>query len=237
MNAALVAFDCKSIFQFKRTTALFLIGVFWTMLLLSLLSVSSSVWPHEVSFTISQSLLKLMSIESVMPPTISSTVTPFSSCPQSLPASGSFPESALNTRWIRYCSFTYSISPANAYSGFISFRIDWFDLLAVQGTLKSLILHHNSKASIFLSFLFFFFFFVLSLLQHSHPYMTTGKIIALTIGTFVGKVMYLLFNTLSRFVIAFLPRSKLLLILWLHSSSIVLLEPTKIKSLAISTSP
>ena len=165
MNAALVAFDCKSIFQFKRTTALFLIGVFWTMLLFSLLSVSSSVWPHEVSFTISQSLLKLMSIESVMPPTISSTVTPFSSCPQSLPASGSFPESALNTRWIRYCSFSYSISPANAYSGFISFRIDWLTSLQSKGLSRALFcITIQRHQFFFLSFFLFFFFFVLSLL-------------------------------------------------------------------------
>ena len=217
MNAALVAFDCKSIFQFKRTTALFLIGVFWTMLLFSLLSVSSSVWPHEVSFTISQSLLKLMSIESVMPPTISSTVTPFSSCPQSLPASGSFPESALNTRWIRYCSFTYSISPANAYSGFISFRIDWLTSLQSKGLSRALFCITIQRHQFFFLSFFFFLCSAFFMTQRSHPYMTTGKIIALIIGTFVGKVIYLLFYTPSRFFIAFLPRSKLLLILWLQS--------------------
>ena len=117
---------------------------------------------------------------------------------------GLFHESALFIRWPKYWSFSFSISPSNEYSGLISFRIDWLDLLAVQGTLKSLLQHHSTKASILRSSAFF-------MVQLSHPYMTIGKTIALTRWTFVSKVMSLLFNTLSRFVIAFLPRSKRLL--------------------------
>ena len=127
----------------------------------------------------------------------------------------------------KYWSFSFSISPSNEYSELISFRIDGFNL-AVQGALKSLLQHHNSKASILWHSAFF-------MVQLSHPYMTTGKLIALTIWTFVGKVMSLLFNTLSRFVIAFLPRSKCLLILWLQSLSTVILELKKIKSVTVST--
>ena len=143
----------------------------------------------SLSFTISRSLLKLMSIESVMPSTTSFSVVPFSSHLQSFPASGSFfsNESALHIRWPKYCSF--SISPSNEYSKFISFRIDWFDLLASQGTLKSFLQQHGPKASILWYSAFF-------MVQISHPYMTTGKIIALAIWTFVGKVMSLLFNML-----------------------------------------
>ena len=155
----------------------------------------------SLSFTNSRSLLKLMSIESVMP-SISSSVIPFSSCLQSFPASGSFPKS-LCIRWPKYWRVSFSISPSNEYSGLISFRIDWLDLFAVQGTLKSLLQHRSSKALI---------------LQHSaflHPCMTTRKAIALTRWTFVSKVMSLFFNMLSRLVIAFLPRSKCLLISWL----------------------
>ena len=123
----------------------------------------------------------------------------------------------------KYWSFGFSFSPSNEYSGLISFRMDWLDLLAVQGTLKSLLQHHSSKASILRRSAFF-------IVQHSHPYMTTGKTIALTRLTFVGKVMSLLFNMLSRLVITFLPRSKCLLISWLQSPSAVILEPKKIKS-------
>ena len=133
-------------------------------------------------------------------------------------------KSALHIRWPKYWSF--SISPSKEYSGLISFRIDWFDLLAVQGTLKSLLQHHSSKTSILQGSDFF-------IVQLSHPYMTTGKTIALTRWTFVGKVMSLLFNMLSRLVIAFLPRSKCLLISWLQSPSAVILEPKKIKSVCI----
>ena len=129
-------------------------------------------------------------------------------------------ESALCIRWPKYWS--YSISPSNEYSGLISFRIDWFELLSVQGTLKSLLQHHDLKASVQHS--------AFLMVQLSHPYMTTGKIIALTRQTFVSKVMFLLFNMLSRFVIAFLSRSKRLLIAWLQPSSAVILEPPKNKA-------
>ena len=127
-------------------------------------------------------------------------------------------------------SFSFSISPSNEYSGLISFRINWFDHLAIQGTLKSLLQHHSLKASIIQCSAFF-------VVQLSHPYMTTGKIITLTIRTFVSKVISLLFNMLSRFVIAFLPRIKHLLISWLQSPSAVILESKKIKSVTVSTFP
>ena len=133
-------------------------------------------------------------------------------------------ESALHIRWPKYCSF--SNSPSNEYSELISFRIEWFDLLAVRGPPKSLLQHHSSKASILQCLAFF-------MVQFSHPYMTTGKTIVLTIQTFVDKVMSLLFNMLSRLVIAFLLRSKCLLISWLQSPSAVILEPQKIKSVTV----
>ena len=137
-------------------------------------------------------------------------------------------ESALRIRWPKYWSFSFSISPSNDYSGLISFRTDWFDLLAVQGTLKSLLQHHSSKASILWHSAFF-------VVQLSNLYMTTGKTIALTIQTFVSKVRSLLFNALFRFVIAFLPKIKHLLISWLQSLSIVILELKKIQSVTAST--
>ena len=137
-------------------------------------------------------------------------------------------ELVLRIRWPKYWSFSFSISPSNEYSGLISFRIDWFDLLAVPGTLKSLLQHHSSKASILWCSAFF-------IVQLSHPHMTTGKTIGLTRWTFVGQVMSLLFNVLSRLVIAFLPRSKCLLISWLQSPSAVILEPRKIKSVTVSS--
>ena len=137
-------------------------------------------------------------------------------------------ESNLRMRWPKYWSFIFSISPSNECPGLTSFRMDWLDLLAVQGTLKSLLQHHRSKASILWHSAFF-------TVQLSHPYMTTGKTIALTRWTFVGKVMSPLFNMLSRLVITFLPRSKHLLILWLLSPSAVILEPPKIKSDTVST--
>ena len=127
-------------------------------------------------------------------------------------------ESALCIRWPKIWSFSFSISPSSEYSGLISIRIDWLDLLAVQWTLKSLIQHHSSKVSVLWHSTFF-------IVQLSHPYMTTGKTVALTGWTFVGKVMSLLFNMLSRLVIAFLPRGKSLLISWLQSPSAVILEP------------
>ena len=129
--------------------------------------------------------------------------------------------------WPKYCSFSFSISPSNEYSGLISFRFDWFDLFAVQGTLKHLLQHHSSKASILQCSAFF-------IVQISHPYMTNGKTTNLTKWTFVGKVMSLLFNMLYRLVMAFLSRSKCLLISWLQSPSAVILEPKKIKSLTVS---
>ena len=143
-------------------------------------------------------------------PAISSSVVPFSYCPQSLPASGSFPMSQLFA-WggQSTMSFSFSISPSNEHPGLISFKMDWLDLLAVQGTLKSLLQHHSSKASIFRHSAFF-------IVQLSHPCMTTGKTIASNRWTFVGKVMSLLSNMLSRLVITFLPRSKRLLISWLQ---------------------
>jgi len=136
-------------------------------------------------------------------------------------------ESVLCIRWPKYWSFSYSISPSYEYSGPISFRMDWLDLLAVQGTLKSLLQHHSSKASILWHSAFF-------IVQLSHPYMATGKTIALTRWSFVGKVMSFPFSMLSRLVIAFLLRSKRLLIPWLQSPSAVILEPPKIKSVTVS---
>ena len=137
-------------------------------------------------------------------------------------------ESVLHIRWPKYWSFSLNTSPSNEHQGPISFRMDWLDLLAVQGTLKSLLQHHSSKASILRCSAFF-------IVQLSHPYMITGKTIALTRWTFVGKVMCLLFNLLSRLVITFLPRSKCLLISWLQSPSAVILEPRKMKSATVST--
>ena len=130
-------------------------------------------------------------------------------------------DSALCIRWLKYWCFSFNTSPSNEYSGLISFRMDWLDLLAVQGTLKSLLQHHSSKASILQCSVFF-------IVQLSHAYMTTGKTLALTKWTFVGKIMSLLFNMLSRLIIAFLPRSKRLLISWLQSPSAVILEPNYI---------
>ena len=136
-------------------------------------------------------------------------------------------ELSLRIRYPKYWSFSFSISPSNEYSGLISFRIDWFDLLDAQGTLKSLLQHHSSKASILWCSVFF-------IVQLSHPYMTTGKNKAVTRQTFVGKIMSLLSNMLSRLVIAFLPRGKCLLISWLQPPSAVILEPKKIKSVTVS---
>ena len=137
-------------------------------------------------------------------------------------------ESTLHMRWPKYWSFSFTIIPSKEIPGLNSFRMDWLDLLAVQGTLKSLLQHHSSKASILQRSAFF-------IVQLSHPYMTSGKTIALTRRTLVGKVMSLLLNRLSRLVITFLPRSKCLLISWLQSPSAVILEPQKIKSATVST--
>ena len=162
-------------------------------------------------------------------PTISSSVVPFSSCPQIFPSIRVFSnESALHIRWPKYWSFSFNISPSKEHSGLIYFRMDWLDLFVVQGTLKSLLQHHSSKLSILWCSAVF-------IVQLSHPYMTTGQTTALTRWTFVGKVMSLLLNMLSRLVITFLPRSKHLLISWLQSPSAVILELRKIKSDTVST--
>ena len=176
----------------------------------------------SLSITNSRSLLKLMSIESVMPSSHLILCHPLLLPPSILPSIRVFSnESVLRIRWPKYWSLSFSISPSNEYSGLTSFRMGWLDLLAVQGTLKSLLQHHSSKASILHHSAFF-------IVQLSHPYMTTGKTIALTRQTFVGKVMSLLFNMLSRLVITFLPRSKYWLISWLQSPSVVILEPQNV---------
>ena len=161
-----------------------------------------SWWCHPIQLILCLPLL--------LPPSIFPSIRVFSN------------ESVLRIRWPKYWSFSFSISPSNEYSGLISFRTDWLDLLSVQGTLKSLLQHHSSKASILWCSAFF-------MVQLSHPYMTTGKTIALTRLTFVGKVISLLFNMLSRLVITFLPRSKCFLISRLQSPSAVILEPPKHK--------
>ena len=182
----------------------------------------------SLSITNSWSLPKLMSIESVMPsnhlilcrplllPSIFPNIRVFSN------------QSAPRIRWPKYWSFSFNISLSNEHPELISSRMDWLDLHAVQGTLKSLLQHHSSKASVLLHSAFF-------IVQFSCPYVTTGKTIALTRQTFVGKVMSLLLNMLSRLAITFLPRSKRLLISWLKSPSAVILEPPKIKSDSVST--
>ena len=185
---------------------------------------------HQASLSItnSQSLLKFMSVERWCHPTISSSVVPFYSCLQSVPGSGSFPLSQFFTSGGQSIgvSASTSVLPMTD-SGLISFRIDCFDL-PVQGTLKSLFQHHSSKASVFQHSAFF-------IVQFSHSYMTTEKTITLTGWTFVGKVMSLLFNMLSRLIIAFLPRNKHLLVSsWLQSSSTVISEAQKVKSLTVS---
>ena len=160
---------------------------------------SDSLRPHELQHTISWSWLKLMSTESVMPSNHLILCHSLLLLPSIFPSIRFFSnESALHIRWPKYWSFSFSISPSNEYSGLISFRISWFDLLAVQGTLKSLLQYHSSKASIL--------WFSPSLWSNSHLYITNGKAINLTIWTFVSKVMSLIFNMLSRFLIAFLPR-------------------------------
>ena len=176
----------------------------------------------SLSITNSQSLLKLMSIELLMPSNHLILCRPLLLLPPIPPSIRVFSnESTLHIRWPKYWSFSFSIIPSNEHPGLISFRMDWLDIPAVQGTLKSLLQHHSSKASILQPSAFFTF-------HLSHPYMTTGKTIALTRQTFVGKVMSLLFKMLSRLVIAFLPRSKHLLISWLKSPSAVIWSPKNI---------
>ena len=169
-----------------------------------------------------------MSIELVMPSKNLILFCPLLLLPSIFPSIRVLPsESVLHIRWPKYWSFSFSISPSSEYSGMISITMDWLALLAVQGTLKKLLQHHSSKASILWHSAFF-------IVQLSHPYMTTGKTIALTSWTFVGKVMSLHFNMLSVLVIAFLPRSKHLLISWPQSPSAMILEPLKIKSVTVS---
>ena len=183
----------------------------------------------SLSVTNSQSLPKLMSIESVMPSNHLILCHPLIFLPSVFPSIRvSSNESVLRMRWPKYWSFSFSINPSSDHPGLISFRMDWLNLLAVQGTLKNLLQHHSSKASILRHSAFF-------IVQLSYPYMTTGKTIAMTRQTFVGKVTSLLFNMLSRLVITFLPRSKHLLISWLQSPSTVILEPPDIKSATVST--
>ena len=176
----------------------------------------------SLSITNSRYSFKLTSIESVMPSNHLIFCCPFLLLPPIPLSIRVLPnESTLRMRWPKYWSFSFSIIASQEIAGLISFRMDWLDLLAIQGTLKSLLQHHSSKASILQRSAFF-------IVQLSHPYMTTGKTIASTRRTFVGKVMSLLFNMLSRLVITFLPRSKHLLISWLQSPSAVILEPQKI---------
>ena len=178
--------------------------------------VSGSLWPHELQHArppypspTPGVYPNSCPLSRWCHPATSSSVVPFSSCPQIFPSIRVFSnESALHIRWPKYWGFSFNISPLNEHPGLISFRMAWLDLLAVQGTLKSLLQHHSSKASILLCSAFF-------IVQLSHPYMTSGKTIALSRRTFVDKVMSLLFNMLSRLVITFLPRSKCLLISWL----------------------
>ena len=178
---------------------------------------SDSLWPHESQHARPPRPSPTPGVHSNSSPSsrwchpaISSSVVPFSSWPQSLPASVFSNKSTLHMRWPKYWSFSFSISPSNEHPGLVSFRMDWLDLLAVQGTLKSLLQRHSSKASILRHSAFFIVLF-------SHPYMTIGKTIALARWNFVGNVMSLLLNMLSRLVITFLPRSKRLLILFLAS--------------------
>ena len=198
---------------------------------------SNSLWPHESQHTRPPCLSPIPGVHpNPCPlswwwhPTISSC-HPLLLLPSVFPSIRVFSnESALCIRWPKYWSFSFSISPSNEHPGLISFRMDWLDLLAVQGTLKSLLQHHSSKVSILQCSALF-------TVQLSHPYMTTGKTIALTRWTFVGKVMSLQFNMLSRLVITFLSRRKCLLISWLQSPSAVFLEPKKIKSASFHCFP
>ena len=210
----------RSLYQFSSVQSLSRVRLFatpWTAASQASLSITNSCSPP-----------KPMSIESVMPSNHLILCCPLFLLPSIFPSIRVFSnDSALCIRWPKYWSFTFNISPSNEHAGLISFRMD-LDLLAVQGALKSLLQHHSSKASILPCSAFF-------IVQLSHPYMTTGKTIALTTWTSVDKVMSLLFNMLSRLVITFLPRSKCLLISWLQSPSAVIFKPRKIKSDTVST--
>ena len=207
--------------------------LFSSVQLLSHVQLFATPWTvaHQASLSITNSWSshKPMSTESVMPSNHLILCRPLLLLPSIFPSIRFFSnESALRIRWPKYWSFSFDISLSNEHPGLISFRMDWLDLLVVQGTLKSLLQHLSSKASILQCSAFF-------IVQLSHPYMTTGKTIALTRWTFVDKVMSLLFNMLSRLVITFLLRSKHLLISWLQSPSAVILEPRKTKSATVST--
>ena len=203
----------KILYQFRSVQLLSCDGLFVTPWI--------TACQASLSITNSWSLPKLMSIELVMPSSHLILCHPLLLLPSTFPSIRVFSnESALPIRWPKYWSFSFNITPFKEHPGLISFRMDWLDLLAVQGTPKSLLQHHSSKASIILHSAFF-------IVQLSHPYMTTGKTIALTRWSFVDKVMSLLFNMLSRLVITFLPRSKCLLVSWLQLSSAVILEPKK----------
>ena len=191
-----------------------------TQLCLTLSDPMACSTPGFLSITNSQSLPKLMSIELVIPSNHLILCHPLL-LPSILPSISVFTnESAFHIKWPKYWSFSFNINPSNEHSGLISFMMDWLDLLAAQGTLKGILQHHSSKASILQHSAFF-------IVQLSYPYMAIGKTIALTRWTFVGKVMSLLFNMLFRLVITFLPRSKYPLISWLQSPSAVILEPPK----------
>ena len=206
--------------QFNSVQSLSLVRLFvtpWTAAHQTSLSITSSQFTQTHVHWVSDAIQPSYPLSSPSPPTsIFPSTRVFSN------------ESVLRIRWPNYWSFSFSISPPNEYSGLISLRMDWFDLLVVQETLKSLLQYHSSKASVLWCPAFF-------IVQLSHLYMTTGKTIALTRWTFVCKVMSLLFNMLARLIITFPPRSKRLLISWLQSSSAVILEPPKIKSLTVST--
>ena len=225
--------NCVPICQKKKRTWAWTLHQFSSVQLLSRVQLFVTPWiaARQVSLSItnSRSPPKPTSIELVMPSTHLILCYPLLLLPSIFLSIRVFSnESALHIRWPKYWSFSFSISPSNGHPGLISFRMNWLDLLAVQGTLKTLLQHHSSKASILQRSAFF-------IVQLSHSHVTTGKTIALTRQTFVGKVKSLLFNMPSRLVITFLPRSKRLLISWLQSPSAVNLEPRKIKSATVST--
>ena len=226
-NPAFLYGSSEGHFNFLHLLLLSSVTQFSSVQLLSRVRLSATPWitvrQASLSITNSQSLFKHMPIESVMPSRHLIFCHPLFLLPPIPPSIRVFSnESNLCMTWPKYWSFSFNISPSNEHPGLISFRMAWLDLLAVQGTLKSLLQHHSSKASILWPSAFF-------TSQLSHPYMTTGKTIALTRQTFLGKVMSLLFNMLSRLVITFLPRSKRLLISWLQSPSAVILEPPQNK--------
>ena len=236
LNNILISFACfKNIFKWNPSACIFVTILLFSSVQFNHSVVSNSLWPYGLQRygfpcpSLSPGACSnSRSSSQWCHSTISSSVVPFSSCLQLFSSIRVFSnESVLHIRWPNYWSFSFSISPSSEYTGLISFRINWLDLLAVQGTLKSLFQHHSSKASILQCSAFI-------IVQLSHPYMTTGKTIALTRWTFVGKVMSLLFNMLSRLVIAFLPKSRHLLISCLQSPSAVILEPKTRKSVTVS---